>query len=64
MRKKFSAEKVVRRLNRADKGLLVAELTRKAGITEQTYYHWKLKYARLEVDQVCHVKQLREEDTK
>ncbi|MGO9432689.1 MAG: transposase [Terracidiphilus sp.] len=30
----------------------VAELIRKTGIIEQTYYRWKAKYTRLEVDQV------------
>jgi len=42
----------------------VAEVTRKVGITEQTYYRWKAKYARLDVDQVRQIKQLRDENTK
>ena len=42
----------------------VAELIRKTGIREQTYYGWKAKYAGLEVDQVRQIKQLREENAK
>ena len=37
---------------------------REGGITEQTYYRWKAKYAGLEVDQVRQIKQLREENTR
>ncbi len=39
-------------LKQAEVGVPVAELIRKAGITEQTYYRWEAKYAGLEVDQV------------
>jgi putative transposase len=31
------------------------------GITEQTYYRWKAKYAGLKVDQLRQIKQLRDE---
>jgi putative transposase len=42
----------------------VAELIRKVGISEQTFYRWKAKYAGLEVDQVRQMKQLRDENTR
>lgn len=45
-------------------GSSCAELIRKTGITEQTYYCWKAKHAGLEVDQVRQIKQLREKNTK
>ena len=51
-------------LKQAEVGVPIAELIRKVGITEQTYYRWKAKYAGLEVDQVRQVKQLREENTR
>jgi len=41
-----------------------AELIRKTGITDQTYYRWRVNYAGLEMDQVRQIKQLREENTK
>jgi putative transposase len=50
MRKKFSVEQIVGVLKQAEVGVPVAELIRKVGITEQTYYRWKAKYAGLEVD--------------
>jgi putative transposase len=39
----------------------VAEVIRKAGISEQAFYRWKSKYAGLEVDQVRQMAQLQEE---
>jgi hypothetical protein len=35
---------------------------RKAGISEQTFYRWKAKYAGLEVEQVRQMAQLQEEN--
>jgi len=49
MKKKFSVEQIVGVLKQAEVGVPVAELIRKTGITEQTYYPWKAKYAGLEV---------------
>jgi len=64
MKKKFSVEQIVGVLKQAEVGVPVAELIRKTGITEQTYYRWRAKYAGLEVDQVQQIKQLRDENTK
>ena len=40
----------------------MAEVIRKAGISEQTFYRWKAKYAGLEMDQVRQMAQLQEEN--
>ena len=64
MKKKFSVEQIVSVLKQAEVGVPIAELIRKAGITEQTYYRWKAKYAGPEVDQVRQIKQLRDENTR
>ncbi len=63
-KKKFSVEQIVSVLKQAEVGVPIAELIRKVGITEQTYYRWKAKYSGLEVDQVRQVKQLRDENTR
>ncbi len=63
-KRKFSVEQIVGVLKQAEVGVPVAELIRKVGITEQTFYRWKSKYAGMEVDHVRQVKQLREENTK
>ena len=42
--------------------LPVADLIRQVGITEQTFYRWKKKYAGLESDQVRERKQVLDEN--
>jgi putative transposase len=64
MKKKFSVEQIVSVLKQVEVGVPVAELIRKVGISEQTFYRWKAKYAGLEVDQVRQMKQLRDENTR
>jgi putative transposase len=51
-KKRFSVEQIIGLLKQAQVGVSVAEVIRKAGISEQTFYRWKGKYAGLEVDEV------------
>ncbi len=46
-KKRFSVEQMVGVLKQAEVGVPVAEVIRKAGISEQTFYRWKAKYAGL-----------------
>jgi len=61
-RKRFSVEQIVGILKQAEVGVPVAEVIRKAGIAEQTFYRWKKQYVGLEVDRVRQLKQLQEEN--
>lgn len=61
-KKHFSVEQIVGVLKQAQVGVPVAEVIRKAGIREQTFYRWKAKYAGLEVDKVRKMAQLQEEN--
>jgi putative transposase len=61
-KKRFSGEQMIGVLKQAQAGVPVAEVIRKAGISEQTFYRWKSKYAGLEVDQVRQMAQLQEEN--
>jgi hypothetical protein len=47
-RKRFSVEQIVGVLKQAEVGVPVAELIRKVGVSEQTYYRWKKQYTGLE----------------
>jgi len=49
-------------LKLAQVGVSVAGVIWKAGISEQTSYRWKAKYAGLEVDQGRQMAQLQEEN--
>ncbi len=40
----------------------MAEMVRRVGISEQTFYRWKKHYVGLEIDQVRQLKQLQEEN--
>jgi putative transposase len=61
-RKRFSVEQIVTIVKQAELGMPVAELIRRVGISEQTFYRWKKQYTHLEVDQVRQLKQLQEEN--
>lgn len=64
MKKRFSVEQIVAVLKQAELGLPVADLTRKIGISEQTFYRWKKQYAGLETDQVREFKQPTDENAR
>jgi putative transposase len=63
-KKRFSVEQIVGVLKQAEVGVPVAELIRKVGISEQTFYRRKQQYVGLEVDQVWQMKRLQEENTR
>jgi putative transposase len=59
---KFSEEQIAFALRMAETGTRVAEVCRKFGITEQTFYRWKRKYGGLGVSELRRLKQLEEEN--
>jgi putative transposase len=61
-KKRFVVEQIVAVLKEAEAGMPVADLIRRIGITEQTFYRWKKQYAGLESDQARQLKQLQEEN--
>ena len=64
MKKRFSEEQIAFALRQAESGVPVAEICRKMGITEQTFYRWKQKYGGLGVSELRQLKQLDEENRK
>ena len=62
--KRFNIEQIVAVLKQSEAGVPLAELIRRVGISEQTFYRWKKQYVGLEVDQVRQFKQLQEENTR
>ena len=61
-KKRFAVEQIVAVLKEAEAGMPVAELIRRIGIAEQTFYRWKKQYAGLDSDQARQLKQLQEEN--
>lgn len=45
MKKNFTSEQTLYTVRQAESGTQVAEVCRKVGITEQTFYKWKRRVA-------------------
>ena len=60
--KRFSEEQIIRVLKEAEAGVKSSELCRRHGITEQTFYRWKSKYAGMQVREMRRLRQLEEEN--
>lgn len=63
-RKRYTEEQIAFALRQGESGTPIAEIVRKMGITEQTYYRWKKKFAGMGVAEVRRLKQLEEENRK
>ena len=50
-RKRFSTEQIVAAMKQHELGTPAAEIIRKLGIAEQTFYRWKRQYGGLEAEQ-------------
>ncbi|WP_441351627.1 IS3 family transposase [Tardiphaga sp. vice278] len=61
---KFSEAQIVFVLKQAEDGSAVAEVCRKAGISEATFYNWRKKYAGLMPSEMKRLRQLEEENGK
>jgi putative transposase len=59
---KFTEEQILFALRQAETGTQVAEVCRKMGISDATYYTWKKKYGGLGLSELRRLKQLEEEN--
>jgi putative transposase len=57
-------EEILRVLREAESGDAVVEVCRKHGISQQTFYLWKKKYAGLGLHELREPRQLRDENAK
>ncbi len=61
-RSKFTEAQIDFILRQAEEGTTVAEVCRKAGISQATYFNWKKKYAGLMPSEMKRLRQLEEEN--
>jgi putative transposase len=61
-RSKFTEQQIVFALKQAETGVSVAEVCRKLGISEATFYNWKKKYEGLGAAELRRLRQLEEEN--
>lgn len=61
---RFSEEKIIAILKQGESGVRVAELARKHGISEATFYNWKARYGGMDVSQLKRLKELEVENAR
>lgn len=62
MKKRYSEEQIVKILREGRESGKVAELCRRYGISDATYYNWKKKYEGCEVSDLKRLKALEDEN--
>ena len=67
-KKGYTAEQIINKLREAEvllsQGDTVAVVTRKIGISDVTYYHWRKEYGGMRVDQARRLKELEQENAR
>ena len=63
-KKHFTEEQIAFALRQAESGTSVAEIIRKLGISEQTFYRWKKRFAGLGIAELRRLRTLEEENRK
>jgi putative transposase len=61
-RSRFTEEQIIRILKEQESGIITADLCRRHGIGESTFYKWKSKYGGMEVSDAKRLKSLEDEN--
>ncbi len=62
--KRYTDEQIAFALRQAESGTAVAEICRKLGVSEPTFYRWKKQFAGMGTVEIRRLKQLEEENAK
>lgn len=67
-RKRYTVEQIVAKLREAEKlevqGLTVAQRCKRLGISDQTFFRWRIKYGALKEDEAQRLKALEQENSR
>lgn len=61
---RFTESQIVAVLKEGEASMPVAELCRKHGVSNATYYQWKSKYSGVQVSELTRLRELEAENTK
>lgn len=62
VRKRYTEEQIIAVLSEAEAGAKTADLCRKHGVSDATFYKWKAKYAGLTVSELKRLRFLEDEN--
>ena len=66
--KRYSVEQIVAKLREAEKlqaqGLTIPQACKRLGISDQTFYRWRIKYGALKEDEAQRLKALEQENAR
>jgi transposase-like protein len=66
--KRYSVEQIVAKLREAERlqaqGLTIAQLCKRLGISDQTFFRWRIRYGALKEDEAQRLKALEQENTR
>jgi putative transposase len=67
VRKSYTPEQIINKLREAEvllsQGGTIVQVSRKLGITEQTYYRWRKEYGGMRIEQAKRLKELERENS-
>jgi putative transposase len=63
-RSRFTEEQIIGVLKEQEAGVRTADICRKHGISEQTFYNWKSKFGGMEVSEAKRLKALEDENAR
>ena len=62
MNKRFTEEQITHALQLVEAGAVATDVCRKMGVSEQTFYRWKRKYAGMGIAELRRLRQLEDEN--
>lgn len=62
MKKRYTEEQIIRAIKEHEAGGKVADICRRLGISNGTFYNWRSKYAGMEVNEAKRLRELEKEN--
>lgn len=63
-KKRFTEEQIIKVIKEHEAGAKVADICRRLGISNGTFYNWRSKYAGLEINEAKRLRELESENNK